>query len=47
MKLEQRKTHLMTLLSFVLVTLMLVIVSPTYVQADTKFMSGTEALKHR
>ena len=44
MKLEQRETQLMTLLSFVLITLMLVIVSPTYVQADTKYMSGTEAM---
>ena len=35
MKLEQRKTHLMTLLSFVLITLILVIVSPTYMQADS------------
>ena len=35
MKLERKNTHFMKLLSFVLIALMLVIISPTYVQADT------------
>jgi len=44
MKVEQRKTHSRTLLSFVLIALMLVIVLPTYVQAD-RILDGRDALK--
>ncbi len=46
MKVEERKTHLMALLSFVITALMLVIVSPTYVQADNlRILDGDRAKK--
>jgi hypothetical protein len=44
MKLEQRKIHLMTLMSSVLTALMFVVVSPTYVQAD-RILDGHDARK--
>lgn len=45
MKLEQRKTYLMALFSFVSIALMLVIVSPTYVQADNnRILDGDNAI---
>ena len=44
MKLERKNTHFMTLLSSLLITLMLVILSPTYVQAD-RILEGYDARK--
>ncbi len=45
MKIEQRRTHLMALLSFVLIALILVTVSPTYVQAnDNRILDGNNAI---
>lgn len=46
MKLEQRKIYLMGLLSSVLTVLMLMIVSPTYVQAeDIRILDGDKAIR--